>query len=321
MAELLLNSLEIDGFRAFDHLRIERLGRVNLVVGRNNVGKTSLLEALWLYASAGDDVVLYRILEQRDEQRYDASGRELLLRESMRFVLHGRAPVGSEALSVKVGPIGTDQSLVDVERGSVRSGSREDAHQIPHTFVTASDLGPGEVERLWDGIALTDLQDDVRKALKIIAPEVVNVNMIANPGGRESASGGRIPMARVEGVSVPLPLRNLGEGMNRLFGLTLAMVNSKNGLLLVDEIESGLHYTVQVDLWRLIFATAKRLDVQVFATTHSWDCIEAFQAAACEDRESEGMLIRLDRRGETIVPMLYDEETLAVAARERIEVR
>ncbi len=51
---LLLNSLEIKGYRCFEHLTIEKLGRVNLIVGKNNVGKTALLEALSVYASAGD---------------------------------------------------------------------------------------------------------------------------------------------------------------------------------------------------------------------------------------------------------------------------
>src|SRR5215813_3674686 len=70
MAEpLFLEALEILRSRAFDRLKIERLGRVNLVVGKNNVGKSSLLEALWLYANQGHPVVVWKILEARDEGR------------------------------------------------------------------------------------------------------------------------------------------------------------------------------------------------------------------------------------------------------------
>jgi len=66
---LFLESLEIHRFRAFDHLSIERLGRVNLVVGKNNVGKSSLLEAIWLYANHGHPAIVWKILETRDEGR------------------------------------------------------------------------------------------------------------------------------------------------------------------------------------------------------------------------------------------------------------
>ncbi len=79
--------------------------------------------------------------------------------------------------------------------------------------------------------------------------------------------------------------------MGRLLGVALALVNASDGVLLIDEIESGLHYTVQADMWRLIFRVAHRLNVQVFATTHSWDCIEAFQKAALEDVAEEGLIL------------------------------
>ena len=113
----------------------------------------------------------------------------------------------------------------------------------------------------------------------------------------------------------------MGDGMVRLFHLALALVNSKGGILLVDEIENGLHYSVHEDLWKLVFKTARDLNVQVFATTHSWDCIEAFQRAACEDESSEGYLIRLGWRKDEVVATVYDENDLAIVTRDHIEVR
>src|SRR6266536_2498845 len=65
----MLPNLEIREFRTFRHLRIERLGRVNLIVGKNNVGKTTLLEALWLYGHQGATWVVYSLLMARDEFR------------------------------------------------------------------------------------------------------------------------------------------------------------------------------------------------------------------------------------------------------------
>ena len=113
----------------------------------------------------------------------------------------------------------------------------------------------------------------------------------------------------------------MGEGMNRMLGIALSLVNARDGFLLVDEIESGLHYSVQADMWRLIFEMAHRLNVQVFATTHSLDCIRAFQYAANENTDEAGMLIRLAQRGKDIIATSFDEDKLAIIARDEIEVR
>ena len=84
--------------------------------------------------------------------------------------------------------------------------------------------------------------------------------------------------------------------MNRLFGLALALVNARGGLLLINEFENGLHHSVQTDVWRMIFRLAERLAVQVFATTHSRDSVRSFQEAAAESPE-EGVLLPPDSQG------------------------
>ena len=109
--------------------------------------------------------------------------------------------------------------------------------------------------------------------------------------------------------------------MLRALGISLALVNVKDGILLIDEFENGLYYSVQPDLWQFIFRVARRLNVQVFATTHSWDCIEGFQKAAQEDNQEEGLLIRLESKKGEIAATLFDERQLGIVTREQIEVR
>ena len=113
----------------------------------------------------------------------------------------------------------------------------------------------------------------------------------------------------------------MGEGMNRMFGIALALVNAKDGMLLIDEVDTGLHYSVLPDLWKLIFEVAHRLNVQVFATSHSWDCIQAFQQAAEANKDEEGVLVRLENRKEGVGAVTFDESELAIVTREQIEVR
>jgi len=181
----------------------------------------------------------------------------------------------------------------------------------PYGGERTATLGP-----LWDRIALSEREHDVVDALRIIDPEIVAVSMIGGEGPRRR----RTAIVRADNIARPVPLRSYGDGLNRLFGIVLSLVNAKDGLLLVDEFENGMHYTVQLDAWRAVFRLAKKLDVQVFATSHSWDSIEAFQMAASETPE-EGVLVRLACKGDDVVPTVFAEDELAVATRERIEVR
>lgn len=263
MGNLILNSLEVRNFRAFSDLKIERLGRVNLLVGKNNVGKTSLLEALQLYAS----------------------------RATTSTIISDFMEIGSK----------------------IRQPSRE----ITCVLIPANGLNRDQIVELWDGIALTGLEREVSSALHLIVPGVESINLVSTP----TSKGERDLIVNVAGNDESLPLSSLGNGMWRTLGIILALANAKDGMLLIDEFENGLYYTVQPSLCHLIFQMSHRLNVQVFATTHSWDCIEAFQKAAQEDSQHEGVLIRLEIKKGRIIPTSYDERQLEIATREHIEVR
>lgn len=361
---LAMESLQIRGFRAFDDLRVPRLGRINLFVGKNNVGKSSILESLWLYASQGHPSIIWQILEARGEGRPPRPGRNKDNQRPasvLKNLFYGRQEIRRNVGSIRIGPVDSEDKLLTISVGwypfqtdykdagpdqrlflfdedvadlpvlaaAIRFGNqteifyRLDRHLYTSqeterercVLVGANGITAVEIGQLWDGIALTDLEEDVLESLRIISPEIERLSLISNPSDQE-----RIPIAKTSSIHEPIPLRSLGEGMNRLFGVALALVNSRGGLLLLDEVESGLHYSVQPDVWRLVFKTAHRLNVQVFATTHSMDCIEAFQRAA-EENEDEGVLIRLENENGLIVATEFDERRLGIATREEIEVR
>ncbi len=376
MSELILDSLEIKGFRAFEHLRIERLGRVNLIVGKNNVGKSCLLEALRLYAQRGALDVVLESLASRDESQalMGKSIKQEGFSHAVRNLFYGHEAFGaySNVSRFSVGPCDEPSARFTFEVGwyveqadewgrwlqevtnlsaktfaargesflpgiTLRWGNvavtlelghfleeflydhpwSKRVQKIPTFFISANGLSAKILATLWDNIALKPEEERILDALHIISPEVERVNLL----GQNSTQSERIPMARIRSFSDPMPLRSLGEGMSRLFGIVLALVNARDGFLLIDEVDSGLHYTVHSNLWRLIFQVAARLNVQVFATTHSWDCIEGFQQVAQETETVGGMLIRLEMRQGHSVPILFDEERLGIATRQDIEVR
>lgn len=72
---------------------------------------------------------------------------------------------------------------------------------------------------------------------------------------------------------IPFPL--MGDGMSRLLGIALAMTDAQDGILLIDEIENGIHHSVMPELWKTVADLAERYNAQIFATTHSIECVLA----------------------------------------------
>ena len=104
-------------------------------------------------------------------------------------------------------------------------------------------------------------------------------------------------------------------------GIALALANSRNGFLLIDEAENGIHYSVQRDFWYMVMKTADANNVQVLATTHGWDCIRGFAQAAMDIDDVDGTLVRLEKENDAMRAIEYTESELATAAEQGIEVR
>lgn len=387
MTDLLLENLDVKNFRTFEHLQIERLGRVNLITGKNNVGKSSLLEALWLYARGGTADAIRDLLIYRDEvatqQLLSQRGRPVLSQiptsddetlESVKYLFHDYRITSVPPPPVYVGPIEVPHKRVtarakrsvrievdwyivqeaedeDTPRRFVkvdaqkrlqfedaalyfvvtshagrmrfkldrifnRLGTPSSINEFPLQFVKTDGLSAKDVSALWDDIQLTDAEEAVLEAVRLIVPGIERVSV----RGEQAEQRKPIPIVRVKGQDEPIPLRVFGDGLSRLFGLTLALVNAKGGLLLVDEIENGIHYSVFPHLWHFIFQAATRFNVQVFATTHSLDCVRSFQKAAKESPE-DGILVRLKERRGVVAAILLTEDELGLATRDDVEVR
>jgi predicted ATPase len=174
----------------------------------------------------------------------------------------------------------------------------------------------GVKRRFWDEVNLTPEEDDVVKAMQLLEPRIQRIGLVSRPSSINAIK------LRLLGEPHPIPLSRLGDGMRRLFGIAIALTVSKSGYLIIDKIDTGLHYNAQTDMWRLVLETAKRLNVQVFATTHSWDCIAAFQSAMEEMEDPTiGKLVRLDARSNQLRAIEYDAEDLEVTVSHGIEVR
>lgn len=186
-------------------------------------------------------------------------------------------------------------------------------------------LGPGlpsngRLARFWDSVALTEKEDLSLRALQLIGDDIERVAVVGDDERRYSGDGRRV-VVKLKGHSRPVSLKSLGDGVTRVFAVGLALANSRDGFLVIDEAENGIHHALQPDFWTMVLRAAQQNNVQVLATTHSWDCVTGFARAAVQVSGAAGVLVRLERDGERVRAVEYSEEDLQTAAEQGIEVR
>ena len=206
--------------------------------------------------------------------------------------------------------------------GSGRRGvRRSDDSPTPIDCRALGPDVPGDHAMLetWQHVALTSDEDRAVEALRLVHGD--GIERVAFVGGGGARSRGARAIVKLQDHPDPVLLRSLGDGATRTFAAALSLATCRGGLLVIDEAENGIHHRVQEDYWRMILLTAAANNVQVLATTHSWDCVDGFARAASSLDDVEGRLVRLERRGEELRAVEYDEDLLATVAEQRIEVR
>ena len=184
-------------------------------------------------------------------------------------------------------------------------------------FVPTTNMSETKIAELWDAINLTGLDAQVVAGLKLMEPKITGIAFVEDRRTRSV----RIPLVKLSSDVEPLPLRSLGDGIVRLFHIAVALVNAKDGMLLIDEFENGLHWSVQSKIWEMVFRLGKELNVQIFASTHSRDCIQGFNSA-WDGNENDGRFYRINPSKDGAISLTkYSMDTLSDALETNVEVR
>ncbi len=369
----MIEQLEIKNFRGIEQFKIDNIGQVNLLVGTNNSGKTSILEAIRLLKSEGNSYDFLSVLLQRGERIQKESDRRQIdgdlcrlfygfeLNSTSNFSIKGGGEKQNEGISASVKEIPVQSEVFEKDpdfSGQYQFDIRwkkgnEEIHQdIPVSldgglsydyirrklrlkagptkennleFVPTSSLSSHEVIALFDRVILTPDEELVLDALRIIEPDITRLASLGGGAryyplrsGDYDRGGLFVKSSKWE---KRIPIGSFGDGIWRLLGLILSLVGAKNGTLLVDEIDTGLHHTVMSKMWKLICITAKKLNVQVFATTHSSDCWKTLADNAVED-EFADMPIRIHRiNKDKTRPETFTNREMHLAVDQEIEVR
>ena len=326
----MLDSLKISNFRCFENLEISSLGRVNLIVGKNNTGKSTVLEAVHVLARNGADDALSSILKDRHEFFSDAADSS---KEVSSADLWGKVRALNNNKEISIGNLqGTKivGSEFTLEKSLVRSWKGETIINttVPYAIIRTTLESETKLAELWDEVYLNSEDQFLQDALHILNPNITSLMFVQRPDKSVNPVEGltrRVAVVKLKGESKAIPLKSMGEGISRLLQIFLHAFFARDGYLMIDEFENGLHYSIQEEVLEKLFKLAKELNIQVFMTTHSKDVIKAFSKVSLASPE-EGRLISLGRNErepdkKTITALVYNEDDIKLIAETDMEVR
>jgi hypothetical protein len=351
----MFTSFSIQNFRGFSEFSISSLAQVNLIAGANDVGKTALLEAIFLLLGESNVGLVHRLSAFRGLEKFQGRPEDIgewfwtplfhKLNTHTTICIQGQVESAkSRKLEMKVVPRTSvpialgETAGKSVSANALRltytdaSGETQTAQllvgadglrveppapptSLPGYFLSArkGNLALEEDAKLFGDLIVLREPYDLLAALRLIEPKLMRLSPIPSPGGT-------IIYGDV-GLGQMLPLTLLGDGLGRLASIVLRLVMAPNGVVLVDEIENGLHYSVLAKVWAAIAEATQYSGAQVFATTHSWECARAAHEAFSARDSYDFRLHRLEHSNGIIRAVTYDQKLLTMALANGMEVR
>ncbi len=312
MEENHLKSFEVSGFKKFDDLKLEDLGQFNLIIGDNNVGKTSLLEAL---CSSNDLEIFIKslaninlhikknqnlnrpfiqqyfcienegfpqtiIIKERSDKDYTTK-----LTRKNEYEVYGLSLINSKLHLVNKDEIG---SSLNFNYDLINKNS----FNLSVPFIPFGALYQHELTEEYSKY----IQQSVKKKERFISALSNILKRIKNIEVNSSLSSQPVLYIAESYKDALSPLSNYGDGTVKLFRILLSLFGNSfyYSRLMIDEIDTGVHYSHLESFISSLIQVAKEEKKQIFATTHSKECIENFTKALEETgMQDEGRIIRL----------------------------
>ncbi len=289
---LMIENINIEHYKCFEEFKIEGLDRINIISGKNNVGKTALLEAFLLtqdYARA--TIAKNRNIDNSQYANYLRNFKYSIFTDGEYFAFNVKNKKDLNKVELEeVAKLNNDYNeficeyygyskgeKIEVVRPleKVRMYDADDVGDVS-SYINSSKPNNKKLVELYSQIQTKGIQHKFLEYLqklddniKWIEPQALNNEMVLR--------------VNLNNPKISLTTSELGEGVNRYIEI-LATMLSDNEYVFIDEIENGLHYSKLVDIAKVIIEIAESKNIQVFITTHDKDVIEAF-AFACEDLE------------------------------------
>ncbi|WKN46071.1 AAA family ATPase [Tunicatimonas pelagia] len=355
----------IQGFRGISDLDIDDFRRINLLVGKNNSGKTSILEALFLLVGVSNPQLTVNInrfrdiLDEPDEKNFRLLFKDLnfdtlivlkayLDEKNQERTLHIRphyqkqSIVDKNQLKVDLSDAGNsltsssfatiDGLVLDFEIKEKHSKRENYSAEIISLSRTTEVLQPHDYKEKINAVFVnlrTIYQNIDQKVDKLIIEKqdenLVSVLQKVDSKITGISLGANGIVYCDIGLDKLVPINIMGDGIRRILSIVTTIASIKNGIVFIDEIENGFHYSVLKVLWGTILEASRQYNVQVFATTHSEECIAALNSSYISnidlfERDSI-RLYRVEKDRDEHRAVSYDPEVLSTSLELELGVR
>ncbi|WP_353570285.1 AAA family ATPase [Candidatus Albibeggiatoa sp. nov. BB20] len=325
MENHLLEYIEIKNFKCFDDFKAEGFKRVNLIGGKNNVGKTALMEACYIniYAQEVKSFLfsLVRIKFRREFVSIFSSPNlnlsdfltqniKGLIEQCNHIITQSNMNLASYKIEEKEG---VKSYIFEFNNQEIKVNTNQFSFEVLPIqniiFIDNVGLSDSDIIYNYSAIQKQDAELILNTLLNEFDPRIQAFKIIDEK-----------PQCKINGQY--LEITELGDGSRHLVSIVTSLYKTQNGYLFIDEIDNGIHYTMLDKLWETVLTLAKQQNVQVFATTHSKECIESYYRAAKKLEEQDIAYIRLSRlKSGKIKAGVHDYELLENSIGQSYEVR
>jgi len=334
---------------------------ITLISGRNNTGKSSILDGLFLFQDYANPDVFMKLLGFRGMRQVEVSQRNLweplfhnmVLKDAMVLQVNGESALSLEknkGFALSNGGQSMLDGKIDFQSGNYalscifkRDDKRFSGDYLigneklnnavvllghadttllpndeyiqylgPHIILSDSIVADlfGQVELSHNEVAKTKLLD----VLAILDESIKDITTIS--------TSGLVQLYFTNKRGVKMPIHTMGDGIRKLLHIALIILTKPGCILLLDEVENGLHYSLHPKFWEMISTLATQEKCQIVATTHSYECISgALEGIKSANLVDDFAYVRLDKVGVTIVPKAYTSDMLERALDTDWEVR
>jgi GTPase SAR1 family protein len=289
-----LTSFTVENFKRFEHFEMNNIGQFNLIVGDNNVGKTSVLEALLITKSAeeydwrlGKVLREYRHFTQPQQKNISyfinqnkpdwGITSEIIFRCLPDYELKIIVNEDTQLSSITGFELLENKELARLNAPAVdksdwrrpdKEKSTKSMPYIPFMNTYNHDLTTTYQTRIQGRSTLRkQLTEDMREIIPLLDTFDINTTYSDSP----------VIILFQNGIERSLPLAAFGDGAVKLFRILTEIVVHSGNRLMIDEIDAGVHIGRFKDFWRTILKASITHNVQLFATTHNWECLQVFK--------------------------------------------
>lgn len=344
----MFKKIEIERFRGIRHASIEGLRQINLFFGKNNCGKSSLLESLFLASGLSNPIlpINVNIMRGYNKSRLDDLKLDFYNLDSTRPIHIRTENEEIRDLNIHLFVINQKNISINTDDPNILSNVEEEQYGLRFEFKINNEQfssslhfnseAPNNATRLiakdyTESLRCTYLSSKYDFNASIQGLQ----NILQNKDERFIVEGLKLIEPRIKdfiftdkemlidiGLAKRIPVNMMGDGARKIVSLLTAIYDCKDGTLLVDEISNGFHHSVMSDLWRVLINAAIKNNTQLFVTTHDIDSIIGLRNAALHDFSDTAAAFKLLRTSDDELKAFhYSLESLDYSINQEIEIR